>query len=77
MPDKNILCYISYEEDYPLWSDIIFTPKRKNVSYETYFKNLITSIEWCGNKKVKALKIELNNEDTSHFKINKSITYKV
>ena len=75
---NNILCYISYDKDYPEWSDVILTSSSicdKDV--EKYIKDLITAIEWSSNQKVKALKLELNEEDTSPFKINKTINYKV
>lgn len=71
------LCYISYEGDYPEWSDIILASNIEGKDLEQYFKDLITAIEWCQERKVKALKIEVNNVDTSHININKEITYKV
>lgn len=74
---NNPLCYISYDKDYPEWSDIILAPSISGVDLEEFFKNLVTAIEWSTDKKVKALKLELNNEDTSHIRIDKTITYKV
>ena len=71
------LCYISYEGDYPEWSDIILASNIEGKDLEQYFKDLITAIEWSQERKVMALKIEDNNEDTSHININKEITYKV
>ena len=76
--EQNLpLCYVSFEGDYPEWSDIILAPSLVNKDLEQFFKDLITAIEWSVDKKVKALKIVLNNEDTSRFKIDKEITYKV
>lgn len=77
MVNSMPLCYISYEGDYPEWSDIILTSNISGKDLEQYFKDLITAIEWSQDRKVKALKIELNNEDTSHIRIDKTITYKV
>ena len=77
MKSKLPLCYISYEGDYPEWSDIILSSNIEGKDLEQYFKDLITAIEWSQDRKVKALKIEVNNVDTSHININKEITYKV
>ena len=77
MANSLPLCYISYEGDYPEWSDIILTSNIEGKDLEQYFMDLITAIEWSQDRKVKALKIEVINEDTSHININKEITYKV
>ena len=77
MANSLPLCYISYEGDYPEWSDIILASNIEGKDLEQYFKDLINAIEWSQDRKVKALKIEVNNEDTSHININKEITYKV
>lgn len=77
MDKPTALCYISYEDKYPLWSDIICINNINFDNIETYFKDLINAIEWSQEKKVKALKIIINNEDTSHINIDKEITYKV
>ena len=57
--------YISYEEDYPSWSDIILADRDKT-DIDSFMDNLITVIEWSSNKKVKAIKIE---EDKSIKKV--------
>lgn len=77
MENSLPLCYISYEGDYPEWSDIILASNIEGKDLEQYFKDLINAIEWSQDRKVKSLKIELNDEDTSHLKINRLITYKV
>lgn len=77
MKNNLPLLYISYDNDYPLWSDVILTSSIGDKNLEQYFKDLINAIEWSSDKKVKALKIELLDEDTSHLKINRFITYKV
>lgn len=49
--------YISYEEDYPSWSDYVLANRDKS-DIDTFIDNLIIAIEWASNKKVKAIKIE-------------------
>lgn len=48
--------WISFEDDYPSWSDVIID-KITNDNIDESVKNIINAIEWCCNKKVKALKI--------------------
>lgn len=60
--------YISYEEDYPSWSDYILAERTK-ADIDEFIDNLITAIEWCSNKKVKAIKIEEEAKDRSFKRI--------
>lgn len=67
---KNII-WISFEDDFPSWSDYIVDQEQKEI-VENYVKNLITAIEWCCNKKVKALKIEsVDNNKEPLFQVVK------
>ena len=75
---NDIVCYVSFENDFPEWSDIILTPSVSvaiSGDIDNYINKIINCIEWSTNKRVKALKLELNNVDTSHFKENKEITF--
>lgn len=60
--------YISYEEDYPSWSDYLLAERTKS-DIDTFIDNLITAIEWCSNRKVKAIKIEDEADDKSFKRI--------
>ena len=60
--------YISYEEDYPSWSDYLLAERTKG-DIDTFIDNLITAIEWCSNKRVKAIKIEEETQDRSFKRV--------
>lgn len=60
--------YISYEEDYPSWSDYLLAERTKE-DVDEFINNLITAIEWCSNKRVKAIKIEDEASDKSFKRI--------
>ena len=49
--------YISFEGDFPSWSDYCLDQSRFQ-NLESYIHDLIVAIEWCSDKKVKALKLE-------------------
>ena len=62
--------YISYEEDYPSWSDYMLAQRTK-LDIDEFVDNLITAIEWCSNRKVKAIKIEEDNKEDTSLIINR------
>lgn len=61
--DRLNKVFISFEEDYPSWSDICLdNSKMENI--ENYIHDLIVCIEWSCDKKVKAIRIE--SVDNTH-----------
>ena len=52
---KNIV-WISFEEDYPSWSNFVCDRKGEE-SIDEYINSLIKTIEWASERKVKAIKI--------------------
>lgn len=54
--------WVSFDGDFPSWSDYIIDSSSQN-DLDQYIKNLITAIEWCDNRKVKAIKIESVDND--------------
>ena len=58
--------FISYEEDYPSWSDIVLADRDKT-DIDSFIDNLIVAIEWSSSKKVKAIKIEEEKEDINLY----------
>ena len=64
---NNVMVYISYDENYPLWDDVILVNKKDDLNIKEFIDNLINAIEWSTDKKVSALKIESSLKDTSSF----------